>query len=74
MEPETDVIRQVYCEDGNYITIRPWADAPDSAVSMQTVGKKNQEYFGLFEVAMSPKMAKELGRSLIVCAEEIEKR
>lgn len=45
MEPETDVIRQVYDEAGNFLTIRPWADGPDS-VCLQTVGKNNQEYFG----------------------------
>ena len=57
MEPETDVIRQVYDEAGNFLTIRPWADGPDS-VCLQTVGKDNQEYFGKLEIAMSPKNGK----------------
>ena len=70
MEPETDVIRQVYDEAGNFLTIRPWADSPDS-VCFQTVGKDNQEYFGKFEVAMTPKMARELGTALINCSIEV---
>lgn len=71
MEPETDIIRQVYCEDGKFFTVRPWAEAP-TAVCLQTVGKENQEYFGSYETAMSPKMARELGKALIACADEIE--
>lgn len=70
MEPETDVIRQVYNETGNFLTIRPWAESPDS-VCLQTVGKNNQENFGKFEVAMSPKMARELGVALINCSIEV---
>ena len=72
MEPETDVIRQVYDEAGNFLTIRPWADGPDS-VCLQTVGKNNQEYFGKVEVAMTPKMARELGTALINCSIEVER-
>ena len=72
MEPETDVIRQVYNETGNFLTVRPWAESP-SSVCLQTVGKNNQEYFGLFEVAMSPEMARELGIALINCSFEVEK-
>ena len=71
MEPETDVIRQVYDEAGSFLTIRPWADSPNS-VCLQTVGKNNQEYFGKFEVVMSPKMARELGVALINCSFEVE--
>lgn len=70
MESETDVIRQVYDKAGNFLTIRPWADGPDS-VCLQTVGKNNQEHFGIIEVAMSPKMARELGIALINCSIEV---
>ncbi len=70
MEPETYVIRQVYDEAGNFLTIRPWADGPDS-VCFQTVGKDNQEYFGKFEVVVTPKMAMELGVALINCSIEV---
>ena len=70
MEPETEVIRQVYDEAGNFLTIRPWADGPDS-VCLHTVGKNNQEYFALFKVAMTPKMARELGTALINCSIEV---
>ena len=72
MEPETDVIRQVYDEAGNFLTIRPWADGPDS-VCLQTVGKNNQKYFGKFKVVMSPKKARELGVALINCSFEVER-
>ena len=72
MEPETDIIRQVYDEAGSFLTIGPWADSPDS-VCFQTVGKNNQEYFGKFEVALTPKMARELGVALINCSFEVEK-
>lgn len=72
MEPETDVIRQVYNEAGDFLTIRPWADGPDY-VCLQTVGKDNQGYFGKFEIAMSPKMARELGTALINCSFEVER-
>lgn len=72
MEPETDVIRQVYNEAGDFLTIRPWADGPNS-VCLQTVGKDNQGYFGKFEIAMSPKMARELGTALINCSFEVER-
>ena len=74
MEPETDVIRQVYDEAGNFLTIRPWArpynDSPES-ICLQTVGKNNQEHFGIVEVAMTPKMARELGTALINCSIEV---
>ena len=70
MEPETDVIRQVYDEAGNFLTIRPWTEAPNS-VCLQTVGKDNQEYFGKLEVAMTPKMARELGVALVNCSIEV---
>ena len=72
MEPETDIIKQVYDEAGNFLTIRPWADVPYS-VCLQTVGKNNQEYFGKVEVAMTPKMARELGTALINCSIEVER-
>ena len=72
MEPETDVIRQVYDEARNFLTIRPWAESP-SSVCLQTVGKYNQGYFGKFEIAMSPKMARELGTALINCSIEVER-
>ena len=72
MEPETDIIRQVYDEEGHFLTIRPWADSPNS-VCLQTAGKDNQEYFGKFEVAMSPRMARELGVALINCSFEVER-
>lgn len=71
MEPETDIIQQVYCEDGNFFTVRPWPESPN-AVCLQTVGKENQDYFGKIEAAMSPKFARELGKALIACAGEIE--
>ena len=71
MEPETDIIRQVYCEDGHFLTVRPWVEVP-TAVCLQTVGKENQKYFGNYETAMSPKMARELGRALIACADDID--
>lgn len=71
MEPETDIIRQVYNEDNHFITVRPWVEAP-SAVSLSTIGKDNREYFGKFETAMSPKMARELGKALIACADELD--
>ena len=70
MEPETEVIRQVYDEEGHFLTIRPWADGPNS-VCFQTVGKDNQEYFGKFEVVVTPKMARELGTALINCSIEV---
>lgn len=76
MEPETDVIRQVYDEAGNFLTVRPWArpynDSPES-ICLQTVGKDNQEYFGKVEVAMTPAMARELGVALINCSLEVER-
>ncbi len=28
MEVETDVIRKVYCEVGEFITIAPWSEVP----------------------------------------------
>lgn len=70
MEPDTDIIRQVYCEHGEFLTVRPWADEPD-LVCLQTVGEKNQAFFGSFEIVMSPKMTIELGNALISCAEDI---
>ena len=72
MEPETDIILHVYDETGNFLTIRPWADSPNS-VCLQTAGKDNQEYFGKLEVAMTPKMARELGTALINCSIEVER-
>ena len=69
-EVETDVIRQVYNEDGKFITVRPWAESPDW-VCLQTVGEENQEWFGKIETAMSPEMARALGMALVACAEEI---
>ena len=71
MEPETDIIRQVYCEDGHFFTVRPWAEAP-SCVALMTVGEDNREYFGEYETSMTPKMARELGKALIACADDLD--
>ncbi len=72
MKPETDIIRQVYCEDGYFITVRPWVEA-DGVVCMKTDGEENQKYYGKFEVTMSPEMAIELGKSLLACADDLIK-
>jgi len=68
---ETDIIRHIYDENGNYIAVRPYVDNPDY-VSISTEGTRNAEYFGDFEIAMTPEFARKLGTALIRCAEEAE--
>ena len=70
MEPEIDIIRHVYSEDSHYITVRPWPDSPD-VVCLCTDTNNNEEYYGVVNITMSPKMATKLGEALIACANEI---
>jgi hypothetical protein len=71
MEIATKVIRQVYDDGGKYLTVQPWPESP-SAVGLMSVGKENQEYWGDNEIVMSPEFARQLGKALIACADEIE--
>ena len=71
MKVETDIIRQVYDEDGRFFTVRPWPDAP-SAVALMTEGEDNKAHFGAYETAMNPEFARQLGKALIACADEID--
>ena len=75
IEKETSVfvwIKEQRYKKGSFLTIGPWADNPNF-VCLQTAGKNNQDYFGKFEVIMSPKMARELGVALINCSFEVER-
>lgn len=70
MEPETDIVRFVYNEDGKFITVRPWEEGP-TFVCIETQGDENTTWFGEFNVAMTPKFAEELGKALIECSREV---
>ena len=72
MKVETDTIRQIYSEDGPFVTIKPWADVPN-CVELVTVGEKNEEYFGKVNFVMSPDLARAIAHAMIACANEIER-
>jgi hypothetical protein len=55
---------------GEYLEVGPWPDAPD-CLSLRTVDKKSQEWFGNFDMSMSPEFAKKLGEALISAAEDM---
>lgn len=73
MKIDTDIIRHIYSEDGNFLTVRPWPESPESVVLMSE-GKENEEYFGRIETAMNLEFARQLGQSLIACADEIQRK
>lgn len=68
----TDVIRRTQNKDGKCLDVRPWPEAPE-AVALMNSDKASEEYFGRIELAMSTESARQLGRALIACAEEIER-
>ena len=74
MEIETDIIRQVYDEDGNFIQIRPFPDAPQVPCIMTVKGAASEDYFGRIYVSFSPKFAIAVGKALIACAMELENK
>ncbi len=71
MKIETDTIRQIYSEDGHFVTVRPWAEVPN-CVELATIGVKNEEYFGKINFSMSPDLARAIAHAIIACANEIE--
>lgn len=72
MKCETDIIHQVYDENGHFLQVRPWVDDA-GAVALQTINHKHsQEMFGLIELTMTPDFAREIAQALIRCADEVE--
>ena len=72
MKCETDIIHQVYNENGDFLQVRPWPDEA-SLVTLQTINHKgSQEMFGLIELVMTPDFAREIAKALIECADEVE--
>lgn len=67
----TDVIYKVGLLGDPCITVRP---CPEDAglVEICTVGKEAIEYFGAFNVAMEPKMARALAKALLSAADNAE--
>ena len=71
VEVETDVVRKVYDRSGHFLEVGPWPDSPNVAALM-TIGKKNEEYFGTINLSMSTEFARQIGRALIACADELD--
>ena len=64
----TDVIRRIYDNnDGRYVEVGP--DGDGLGVEIRTTGE-NIEYFGKINLTLSAEMAKELGRALMLAADE----
>lgn len=73
MTTETDIIRHVYDDKGNYLIVRPWPDAPDIPVIM--TDEISKEHFGLLNLLLpSTDFARALGNALINCANELDEQ
>lgn len=68
----TDVIRRVFDEEGNFIEVGPWPDAPENTLELRTINDDNSDgFFGKVNVTLNPHHAHALGKALVAAAEEI---
>ena len=68
---KTDVIRRVQNNDGEKLDICPWHD-DRSLVVLKNSDPESAKYLGNIELFMFPAFAREIGKALIACADEIE--
>ena len=72
MKYSTETHRRVYDNDnGQFITIRPSADFPDTNVCLMTEGEEKL-YFGDIRLDLPVEMMMEIGRALIAAARDIK--
>ena len=72
MNEQIDVIRRVYAKgEKAFLEVRPWPDAPDTAIELHSSGEVNEEYWGKFFLTLSKSDAQALGEALIAAANEL---
>lgn len=70
---ETDVIRRVQDTSGKCLEVAPYPEAP-TIPCIRASTAEAAEYFGLSEegIALDREFARQLGKALIACADELE--
>jgi len=71
-EVYAEKVYRVFAElgHGEYLEVGPWPDAPD-CLSLRTVDKKSQDWFGNFDMSMSADFARKLGAALLAAADDL---
>lgn len=73
-EPEMETQRNVFSEEGFFLSVGPWPDNPENVMRIIALGNGNKQYFGDVEVTGSPKFMRLLGKALILCADDLTNR
>lgn len=67
-----EIHRRVYDEDnGQYLTVRPFADFPDGNVMLMS-DSDQEDYWGSLRLDLPAAMMRKLGEALIAAANEVK--
>ncbi len=69
---QVEIHRRVYDNaNGQYVTVRPWPDAPDGTLELCTEASQ-VEFFGALSLILPKGMGRALGEALIAADDELE--
>jgi hypothetical protein len=71
---EVEKSTQLYVEGGKgaHIEIHPYPDSPETGIELHTPDEKSKEWFGAFDLVLSPEQARQLGKALVEFADEFD--
>lgn len=71
--PLVESVKRVWVEgEKAFLEIRPYPEAPETALEIATTTEKSSEWFDKISIPMSPEYARALGEALIAAANEFK--